>query len=76
MWNYLKLILTLLPGELNLDEAFKAFTEAETSGGGFPKIIDTIIGHAEKIFPDPLTRPVAVLALQGISSLYHGTPKL
>lgn len=75
VWTYVKLILTVLPGELNLEEAAVAFNEAEMKGGGLPAIVDAIITHKDKVFPDPLTRPIAVLTLEGISHLYHGTPK-
>lgn len=72
MWDYLKLLLTLLPGELNLDEAFKAFSEAEAKGGGLYVVIDAILANSAKVFPNALTRPIAVLALQAIERLHHG----
>lgn len=74
LWNTVKTLVTMIPGEINVPFLLSVVAEAELAGGGFDKIFAAIINEAPFIFPDPTFRQIAIVVLKELEKVASAQP--
>lgn len=74
VWNTVKTLVTMIPGEVNIPFLLSVVAESELAGGGFDKIFADIINEASFIFPDPTFRQVAIVVLKELQKVASAPP--
>jgi hypothetical protein len=67
--SYLQIFLTLLSGEFNAAELGKVVLAAELTSPGWAGALNAILADAVAVFPDPITRPLYVYAVNFLAKL-------